>query len=160
MEKRPDLNIRKTEIADLDVLFQFQLDEQAGYLAAFMPKDYTNRAAYLSKFSKLLADPSVNNQTIRIGDAIVGHVAKFVLHGDTEITYWIDRSYWGQGIATQALSAFLLIETDRPVFARVAFDHVASQRVLEKCGFLKIASDRGFANARQQEIVEWIYRLD
>ena len=156
---KPDIKLRPTVISDLDILFQFQTDKEGGYLAAFMPKDPTDKAAYISKYTKLLSDPTVNNQTITIDNIIVGSIAKFVMEGDTEITYWIDRKYWGQGIATKALKELLSIETSRPVFGRVAFDNFGSQKVLERCGFVKIGSDKGFANARQTEIEEFIYKL-
>ncbi len=155
-----DIKLRPTEISDLDTLFQFQLDKEGGYLAAFMPKDPTDKSAYLEKYTKLLSDPTVNNQTITIDKTIVGSIAKFVMEGDAEITYWIDRKFWGQGIATKGLSEFLAIETTRPIFGRVAFDNFGSQKVLEKCGFIKIGSDKGFANARQAEIEEFIYKLN
>ena len=154
-----DIKLRPTEIIDLDTLFQFQLDKEGGYLAAFMPKDPTDKTAYINKYSKLLDDPTVNNQTIILDNTIVGSIAKFVIQGDTEITYWIDRKFWGQGIATTALSDFLKIEQARPIFGRVAFDNFGSQKVLEKCGFDKVGSDKGFANARQTEIEEFIYKL-
>jgi len=32
--------------------------------------------------------------------------------------------------------------------------------VMEKCGFQKIGTEKGFANARQAEIEEFVYRLD
>ncbi len=154
-----DIKLRPTEISDLDFLFQFQLDKEGGYLAAFMPKDPTDKFAYIEKHTKLLDDPTVNNQTIFFDNIIVGSIAKFVMEGDTEITYWIDRKFWGKGIATKALIEFLVIETNRPIFGRVAFDNLGSQKVLEKCGFEKIGTDKGFANARQAEIVEFIYKL-
>lgn len=155
-----NLELAPTTIADLDTLFQFQLDEEGGYLAAFMPKDPKDRAAYIDKHTKLMSDPTVNNQTILLDGTIVGSIAKFVIDGDAEITYWIDRSYWGHGIATNALRHFLSLETSRPLFGRVAFDNYGSQKVLEKCGFEKIGSDFGFANARGKEIEEYIYRLE
>jgi RimJ/RimL family protein N-acetyltransferase len=156
---KPGIKLRPTEIPDLDHLFEFQLDEEGGYLAAFMPKDHADKSAYLAKYTKLLNDPTVNNQTIVMGDTIVGSIAKFVMEGDAEITYWIDRKFWGQGIATKALKKFLTIETARPLFGRVAFDNFGSQKVLEKCGFIKTGIDKGFANARQAEIEEFIYQL-
>jgi len=154
-----DIKLRPTEIADLDTLFQFQLDKEGGYLAAFMPIDPTDKTAYVNKYTKLLDDPTVNNQTIILDNTIVGSIAKFVMQGDTEITYWIDRKFWGKGIATQALTEFLIIENTRPIFGRVAFDNFGSQKVLERCGFDKVGSDKGFANARQMEIEEFIYKL-
>jgi [ribosomal protein S5]-alanine N-acetyltransferase len=153
------IKLRPTEITDLDTLFQFQLDKEGGYLAAFMPKDPTDKTAYINKYTKLLNDPTVNNQTIILDMVIVGSIAKFVMGGDTEITYWIDRKFLGQGVATTALSNFLKIEQNRPIFGRVAFDNYGSLKVLEKCGFVKIGTDKGFANARQAEIEEYIYKL-
>ena len=81
-----------------------------------MPKDHTDKSAYLEKYQKLLNDPTVNNQTIIFDNTIVGSIAKFIMQGDTEITYWLDRKFWGQGITTQALKIFLAIETARPLF--------------------------------------------
>lgn len=62
-----------------------------------MPKDPTDKTAYINKYIKLLDDPTVNNQTILLDNIIVGSIAKFVMEGNPEITYWIDRKFWGQG---------------------------------------------------------------
>lgn len=156
----PVISLRKTEPADLEILFRFQLDEEAIYLAAFTPKDPSDKEAYIHKYLKLISDPAINNQVIIADDEIAGSIAKFVMEGDAEITYWLAKKFWGKGIATKALQYFLRLELTRPLFGRVAFDNFGSQRVLEKCGFVKIGSDKGFANARQQEIEEFIYRLD
>ena len=153
------LKLRRTEKSDLELFFQFQLDKQANYLAAFTSKDPTDKEAYFEKFIKHLNDPTINMQTILVDEIIAGSIAKFEMEGDTEITYWIDRKFWGKGIATTALKNFLTIENTRPVFGRVAFDNLGSQKVLEKCGFVKIGTDKGFANARQTEIEEFIYKL-
>ncbi len=159
VNRKLDISLRATEISDLDILFQFQLDKEGVFLAAFMPANYTNKIAYIEKYTKLINDPTVNNQTIIFDNNIVGSIAKFVMQGDTEITYWIDRKFWGQGIATNALKLFLQIEQTRPIFGRVAFDNFGSQKVLEKNGFMKTGTDKGFASARQTEIEESIYKL-
>jgi hypothetical protein len=41
------VKLRKTEKSDLKLLFQFQLDKEANYLAAFTLKDPTDKKAYL-----------------------------------------------------------------------------------------------------------------
>ena len=151
--------LTKTEKEDLNTLFQFQTDKVGGYLAAFMPKDPNDKAAYIEKYSKFLTNPTINMRTIKMNNEIVGSIFKFVMEGDNEITYWIDRKFWGQGIATKALKNFLTIESNRPIFGRVAFDNIGSKKVLEKCGFEKIGTDKSFANARQEEIEEYIYKL-
>lgn len=153
------VKLRQSEISDLELFFQFQLDEEANYLAAFTSKDPSDKAAYIEKYTRHLNDPTINNMTILINETIAGSIAKFVLEGDAEITYWIDKNFWGIGIATEALKKLLTIENTRPIFARVAFDNIGSQKVLEKCGFIKTGTDKGFANARQEEIEEFIYRL-
>jgi len=155
-----EINIRKTEVNDLEILFEFQLDKEANQLAAFTSKDLTDKSVYLMKYAKLLSDPTINNQTIIVDNNIVGSIAKFVMEGDAEVTYWIDKKYWGKGIATKALKYFLTIENTRPIYGRVAFDNFGSQKVLERCGFVRVGEDKGFANARQKEIVEFIYMLD
>lgn len=159
MTQNRQIQLRQTQKNDLEILFQFQLDKDAIYLAAFTPKDPTDKAAYLEKYTKHLNDATINMQTILVDETIVGSLAKFEMEGDTEITYWIDKNFWGGGIATAALKKFLTIESTRPIFGRVAFDNFGSQKVLEKCGFVRTGKDKGFANARQAEIEEFIYKL-
>jgi RimJ/RimL family protein N-acetyltransferase len=153
------ITMTKTIPDDLNSFFQFQLNKEANFLAAFTPKDPTDKKAYIEKYSRFLTDPTINMQTIKVNEVIVGSIAKFVIEEEAEITYWIDRNFWGQGIATRALSEFLKIEKIRPIYGRVAFDNYGSQKVLEKCGFVKTGTDKGFANARQKEIEEFIYKL-
>lgn len=151
--------LTETKIEDLNLFFEFQTDKEAIYLAAFTSKDPNDKTAYIEKMSRHLADPSINNKTILVNNEIAGSIAKFILEGEAEITYWIDRKYWGQGIGTTALKEFLKVELTRPLYARVAFDNYGSQKVLERCGFVKTGKDKGFANARQEEIEEFIYKL-
>lgn len=159
MHKTPDIQLRPTTMEDLDTLFEFQRDEESGYMAAFMSEDPTDKTAYLSKYTKLLSDPTINSQTILLNNYIVGSVGTYLRDGKPEVTYWIDKKYWGQGIATIALKTLLAMVTTRPVFGCCAFDNVGSRRVLEKCGFVKIGTDKGYANARKTEIAEFIFKL-
>ncbi|MEO8769893.1 MAG: GNAT family N-acetyltransferase [Ferruginibacter sp.] len=160
MMENKEIKIRKTEKSDLPFFFQFQLDKEANFLAAFTAKDPTDKEAYLEKYSKFLHEPTINMLTILIDETIIGSISKFEIQGDAEITYWLDKNFWGKGIATTALNYLLANENARPIFGRVAFDNLGSQKVLEKCGFVKIGEDKGFANARQTEIEEFIYKLD
>lgn len=153
------ITLTETEREDLNAFFRFQLDREANYLAAFTAKDPTDKTAYIEKYTKHLTDPTIHMRTIKVGNEIAGSIAKFVMGGEAEITYWIDKKFWGRGVATTALKKFLAIENTRPIFGRAAFDNVGSQRVLEKSGFIKIGTDKGFANARQTEIEEFIYKL-
>ncbi|MBL0104660.1 MAG: GNAT family N-acetyltransferase [Bacteroidetes bacterium] len=153
------ITLTPTTPEHLPTLFHFQQNPEGIHLAAFTSKDPNDEAAYMEKYTKLLADPTINNQTIWIDGVIVGSLAKYEMEGEAEITYWIDRKFWGRGIATAALKEFLKIELTRPIFGRAAFDNYGSQKVMENCGFVRIGTDRGFANARQEEIEEIIYKL-
>jgi RimJ/RimL family protein N-acetyltransferase len=56
-----------------------------------------------------------------------------------EVGYWVGESYWGRGIATEALEAITRYAVDRHGFTRVfalpfAWN-AASCRVLEKAGY-------------------------
>ncbi len=60
--------------------------------------------------------------------------------GQQIVSYWIERSFWGKGIASRALALMLQRMPkpmkEKPVFARVADGNPASVRVLEKLGFI------------------------
>lgn len=153
------VQLRPTEEADVAQLFGFQLDEEACLLAAFMAVDHADWPAYLAKYRRFLLDPTIHMQSIVVDGELAGSIAKFEMEGEAEITYWIDRHYWGQGVATAALRSFLVLEPARPLRGRVAFDNLGSQKVLENCGFVKVGTDKGFAQARQAEVEEFIYQL-
>lgn len=153
-------SIRKSIEPDLDVFFLNQTDEKANYMAAFTSKNPHDKEAFLTKWRKLLKDDTINMQTILIGNKAIGCVVKFIMKGDAEITYAINKEYWGKGITTLAVKKFLETEQTRPIYGRVAFDNFGSQRILEKVGFERIRKETGFANARGMEIEEFIYKLE
>lgn len=155
-----ELSIRKSIESDLEIFFLNQTDEEANYMAAFTPKNPHDKEAYLNKWKRLMSDDTINMQTILTGDKVVGCVVKFVMYGDAEITYAISKEYWGRGITTKAVKTFLEKEPSRPIFGRVAFDNMGSQKILEKAGFKRIGKEMGFANARGVEIEEFIYKLE
>jgi len=84
---QPDITLRPTAVDDLEVFFRFQQDEEARFLAAFTPEDLNDRSAYLRKHTRLLSEPTVNNQTILVNKVIAGSIAKFEIAGEAEIVY-------------------------------------------------------------------------
>lgn len=141
------------------MLFDQWADPVAVHMAAFTAPDHMDRDAFERRWARLRADETVINRAIVVEGDVAGTIGSWGATGEREITYWIGRGYWGKGIATCALDAFLSVDPSRPLHARVAYDNVASQRVLEKCGFRVIATDRGFAAARSGEIDELVLRL-
>ena len=106
--------------------------------------------------SKVRTSPDVTPRAVIRGGRLVGSI---IMDGDTEITYWIDRSVWGQGVARQALALFLDTVTVRPLYARAASDNVGSLRVLQRAGLTIIGTEVTYANARSTEIEETVLRL-
>ncbi len=90
---------------------------------------------------------------------LVGSIASFVVDDQTELTYWIDRAVWGQGVASEALALFLDIVVVRPLHARAASDNVGSLRVPRKAGFPTTGTEDSYASARRTEIEETLLRL-
>ncbi|MCH8824516.1 MAG: GNAT family N-acetyltransferase [Planctomycetes bacterium] len=159
---KPNSKIQLRAVADVDlaVFFDYQLDKQANYMAAFTAKDPNNRDAFDAHWEKIRGDEQVVIKTITVGEEVVGHVASFIMFEQREVTYWIGKNFWGKGIATKALTMFLESLKERPIYARAAKDNTASLRVLEKCGFTIDGEEKGYANARGQEIEEYILKLD
>jgi RimJ/RimL family protein N-acetyltransferase len=152
--------LREVRDEDLPLLFEQWTDPIAEHMAAFTTPDQADWDAFQRRWSRLRADESVLTRAIVVDGEVTGTIGSWGAPGAREVTYWIGRSHWGKGIATGALSAFLAVDLSRPLHARVAYDNVASRRVLEKCGFRFIATDRGFAQARSAEIEEQVLRLD
>lgn len=155
-----DVTLREVADGDLAIFFTHQLDPVASAMAAFTAKDPADREAFDRHWRRILADPTVIVRTVMVGGQVAGSVSSYVDGDHPEVTYWLGRSFWGQGIATQALAAFLAdVNRTRPIFARAARDNLGSLRVLEKCGFAVVGEDRGFANARGVEIEELVLKL-
>lgn len=156
-----DILLREVTPEDLAIFYEQQKDPSANWMAAFTVKDPTDWLAFSAKWATILSDRTVTARAIICDGQVVGNVGSFVApwSGQREVTYWVGREYWGWGLATKALSAFVGLLAERPLYARAAADNNASIRVLEKCGFIPIGRDKGFAEARGEEIEEVVLEL-
>jgi RimJ/RimL family protein N-acetyltransferase len=136
-------------MSDLPIFFDQQLDPEANRMAAFTRKDPADRDAFMAHWAKILRDETITIQTILFDGQVAGSVLSYVDEdGQREVSYWIGRPYWGKGVATRGLLAFLDHIKVRPLYARAAHDNIGSLRVLEKCRFTRIGEGRGFSEAR------------
>ncbi len=155
-----EVSLRAVEDADLPLFFAWMSDPAATRVAAFTPKDPTDRAAFDAHWARIRSGSGgVVMRTAVADGVVVGHVGAYGEVGDRQVTYWIDRAHWGRGLATAALRAFVDETPTRPLHARAAADNLGSRRVLEKCGFVVTGTDRGFAQARGEEIDEVLVTL-
>ena len=147
--------LREVRDSDLPVLYSYSNEPEGIRMAAFTWEDPSDRARFDAHWARLRQDPSVIARTVvGEGGAVLGNIGVFGPAEEREVTYWIGRAHWGRGAASAALRAMLGVVTERPLHARAAADNAGSIRVLEKCGFVVTGSERGFANARGEEIDE------
>ena len=155
-----ELLLRDVLPDDLPIFFEQQLNQEANTMAAFTSKDPTDQEAFMVHWRKNLGNDTCIIKTILFNGQVAGSVSSYEDEGKPEVTYWLGKEYWGKGIATSALTEFLTHHNKtRPIYARVAKDNLGSRRVLEKCGFAIIGESKGFANARGQEIEEFLLEL-
>jgi RimJ/RimL family protein N-acetyltransferase len=161
----PDISLRAVTDSDLAIFFENESDPEARHMAAFTSKDPTNREAFLAHWAKIRGDDANVIQTVLFNGQVVGSIGSWPdidASGEVkrEICYWFGRSFWGKGIATRALTAFLRQLPARPLYAHAAKDNLGSIRVLEKCGFTLCGEDMYFSHARGEEIAEVLLKLE
>ena len=157
-----NVTLRKPTPLDIPVFFEQQNDLDAHQLVGIVSTAPTDREAFNQKWRRILLDDQISKRTILADDEIAGHVTAFLASwsGRREVGYWIGREYWGRGIVTSALSQFLTVEIERPLFATVASHNTGSIRVLEKCGFEAKDSSTFTDKSNGKEITELSFRID
>lgn len=144
-----EVTLRATTEDDLPAFFEFQRDPVANEMAAFPARDHE---AFMEHWRvNILGDAAVRNRTILYDGVVAGNIGCWGTFEERLVGYWIARELWGKGIATRALSLFLLDVGERPLYAHAAKHNVGSIRVLEKCGF---------AIVREQTVEESGGRID
>jgi RimJ/RimL family protein N-acetyltransferase len=127
------VRLRPAEPGDLPRMYELQLDPDSNRMAVTIPR---TREAFDSHWAKALHDPSITARVILVGGGVVGIISCFPRDGRDHVGYWIDRAFWGRGIASRALHLLLREVARRPLVATAATSNGASLRVLQKCGFV------------------------
>jgi RimJ/RimL family protein N-acetyltransferase len=151
--------LRPVEVSDFDAIFEQMRDPESVCMAAFTAEDPNDRAAFNAHMAKITSSSQNRLRAIICDSRLAGTIGSYISEGVTEVTYWIDRTYWGKGIATRALGLLLEEISLRPIRARVASDNAPSLRVLRKAGFHPIGTEVSFAPGRAAEIEETILEL-
>jgi len=114
-------------------MFDLQLDPDSNRMAVTIPR---TAEAFDAHWAKALDDPANTTSAVLLDGVMVGTISCFPMDGEDHVGYWIDRAYWGMGIASRALRLLLQEVTKRPLVATAATSNGASIRVLQKCGFV------------------------
>src|SRR5215471_16163903 len=132
--------LREVVESDLPVFYEYERDPEAAAMAAFPTRE---RDAFMAHWAKTLANESALTWTVVSDGAVAGNIGCWEDDGRRFVGYWIGRESWGRGLATQALTELLDVVDARPMYAHVVKSNVASIRVLEKCGFVKVGGHAG-----------------
>lgn len=127
------VSLRPVGPGDLPRMYEMQLDPESNRMAVTTPR---SREAFDAHWAKVLGDPANTTRAVLLDGRVVGSVSCFPTDGEDHVGYWIDRAWWGRGIASRALELLLREVTQRPLVAAAATGNGASLRVLQKCGFV------------------------
>jgi RimJ/RimL family protein N-acetyltransferase len=133
MSHPPSVVLREVFDADLPIFFQHQLDPEAVRMAAFPSRD---QDAFTAHWAKIRGEPSNIIRTIVCDGQVAGNIGSWIAEDKRLLGYWVGREFWGRGVATAALAAFVTEFKERPLHAFVAEHNLGSIRVLEKCNFV------------------------
>lgn len=127
------VRLRPVAAGDLPRMYEMQLDPESNRMAVTIPR---SREAFDTHWATALDDPRIVARCVFLDRNLVGYISCFPMDGQDHVGYWLDRAYWGQGIASRALHLLLIEVTQRPLIATAAASNGASLRVLQKSGFV------------------------
>ena len=158
------LILREWHIDDAPALFKYASDRRVSRLALWPAHESVEMSRQVLNEYFIPADclfamvlKSTGEPVGCIGLVPTGQEHHLLDSSQREVGYWIGYPYWGSGLTSEALHAFvgycrgnlqfdsLLITTDS--------SNIASQRVAEKCGF------RCFDNYTYGSLTSKAYRL-
>ena len=139
-----NFTLRPWTLTDLDNLVKYANNAA---IARFMTDQFPH--PYTPDHGRIFIGFATSNTASRIfaievnGEAAGGigiHPQTDIYRKNAEMGYWLGEPFWGQGIITQAIGqvvnfAFQNLDIER-IFARPFGSNKASQRVLEKAGFV------------------------
>jgi RimJ/RimL family protein N-acetyltransferase len=147
--------LREVVDSDLPIFFEHQRDPEAVQMAAFPSRDHD---AFTAHWAKLRRNPSNITRTVVCDDQVAGNIGSWIAEEKRLIGYWIGREFWGRGVATAALTAFVAEVKERPLHSFVASHNLGSIRVLEKCKFV-LSAEHDSSIPGEDGIHEILYML-
>lgn len=139
-----EITLRSWHINDVDDLVASANNKNiAQFMADVFPHPYTieNGKTFI-----MFATTNPNSKIFAIivdgkpAGSIGLHLQTDILRKNAEIGYWLGEPFWGKGIITKVIPqvldyGFKNMDIVR-VFARIMGNNIASQKVVQKCGFV------------------------
>jgi len=106
---------------------------------------FIRKSSYRTKKKTGFSLGIVLEETNKVAGGISLHAVDWK-NNRAELSYWLGKKYWGRGIATEAILLMLKFGFEKlklhRIYAEVAEKNIASQKVLEKCGFRREGMER------------------
>ncbi|MBT8203620.1 MAG: GNAT family N-acetyltransferase [Acidimicrobiia bacterium] len=162
---------------DADVLFPFVHGDDGRVVTDTLLWDGPERPDDIWEFLRMHAtatfEPDGFNWVIRDrSGALTGEAGRAIgsigirptgRRGEADIGYWIAPPYWNQGLMTEAVTALVRHAFEHWKCTLVSADaftvNVASQRLLEKVGFRKVADQPGYLTKRGEPVDGYRYEI-
>ena len=150
--KTDRLFLRKHHSEDAAILFNmFDSDPKMFEYSGWNPYQTEAMAKEtIESFIKNYGDPHFYSWGIMHEGKLIGTIGAYDYDADKswiEIGMSIERASWGQGFATEALTAVLRYLTEhenvKTVSAWCASDNIGSRKVMEKSGMQMVRADKG-----------------
>lgn len=143
------LILRPWSMDDVDCLYKYASDGRVSELALWprhtsveMSHEVIEKIFIPNRDSFAMVLKTTGEPIGCIGLVPEGEEHHLVDFAEREVGYWIGYPYWGNGLTTEALKAVIGYCRNHlmlgSVLATVDVKNVASQRVVEKCGFCHI----------------------
>ena len=130
------------------------------------PQPYTEKDAKTFIKNAMQISPATRF-AILLDDIVVGSIGLYpqedINRLNAELGYWLAEQYWSKGIMSEAIQyiltyAFEVLPIDR-IFARPFPTNIASQKILEKNGFMLDATIKGGLVKNGKKMDELIYAV-
>lgn len=155
------LVLRLLAAGDVAPIIKMAGDADVARMTMRMPHPYTydDARAFIAKARNAPVF------AITLNDRLIGctgiHPAD---DGAADMGYWLGKSWWGQGFATEAVLELVRYGFRGLGLSRIKAGHFtdnpASERVLKKCGFHAIGQCQRFCTARNRDVTCNDYALD
>lgn len=154
------IELKEFDFSVIPDLFKFHQEPEANQMAAFIRDDYKDYNLFFKRWEQITKNEENTLNLIYCDKTLVGYICAYKLFNEINVGYWLGKEFWGRGIASFALKLFISKFKNKTLFARVAFDNIASIRVLEKCGFSLISEELFYSNFRKIKIKELVYKFN
>ncbi len=134
------LVLRKLRKGDERRIFELLTERVVRFLES-VPWPYSKRHAEEFVLRSMDRFGREYTYAITLEDELIGLVTlDRIFRGRASLGYWLGEDYWGNGYATEAVRALLDAARGdlRLAVSTASTRNIASQRVLEKCGFTKL----------------------